>query len=632
VRRPLYLLPVAALLGLSALPLPTAAALTTGTLPGGTAISVSIDNPPDGALLPPGPVAVSGTASIGTTAVLANTALVYVLDLSGSTRDPAGDCDKDGSGDTVIKCEIAAAKAVNQQAIAQKNVGEVGMVGFASSAKTGQVNKDNSAIHVTGPATDSDNDQIPDIEFVLAHANVGSLDQYPPSQSVSTQTNFAAAVAETTTLVRTLSKPNKIVLFMSDGVATEGDPVAANVADLHATGAQVFTFAVGANSSCTTDTDPNTNIFHGSLADIAGNGGSCKPVVDVTKLPEVLPAVITAQLTDLSLLVDTDSPVKINVPSLPVDGGKPPVTYNATTKPLDPGPHTICVQADGHDSGKENNGNGHVTECHTIHINEPPVVSAGGPYSGPEDNPIAINGTVSDPDGPLPTTISWSILAGNDVKTPFSCTFGDIGAVSTTVNCSEHGTYTLTLTASDGLHTPVSSSTRLTVINQAPKVSAGGPYSGNEDNAVPIAGTVTDPDGPSLTTRWSIEAGTDVPTPFNCTFGDAAALSTTVTCDQHGTYRLTLTANDSVNAPVSASAEVTFINVPPTVSAGGPYKGNQGNQVPIVGTATDPDGPPLTSIWTIEPVNDGSVPEGSVCTFANPNALSTTVSCTERGN
>jgi hypothetical protein len=263
-----------------------------------------------------------------------------------------------------------------------------------------------------------------------------------------------------------------------------------------------------------------------------------------------------------------------------------------------------------------------VSDSTTVTVrNVPPTVSAGGPYTGNEDNDVAIAGTVTDPDGPSLTT-AWSIAPAG------VCTFGNAAAIPTTVNCTERGTYTLTLTASDGFNPPVSDSTTVTFKNVPPAPSAGGPYSGNEDNDIGIAGTVTDPDGPGLTTSWSI-AAIDVPVPFTCTFGDAAALSTTVNCSEHGNYTLTLTANDGVNPPVSVTTTVTFKNVPPTVSPGGPYNGNEDNDIPIAGTVTDPDGPPATITWSIERGND--VPAVATCTFGNAAALATTVNCTDHG-
>src|SRR5205814_237765 len=117
----------------------------------------------------------------------------------------------------------------------------------------------------------------------------------------------------------------------------------------------------------------------------------------------------------------------------------------------------------------------------------------------------------------------------------------------------------------------------------------GGPYEGLQGAQIPIAGTASDPDSENISTQWSIRAGEGVDNDAVCTFGDDAALSTTVSCNAPGTYALTLTANDGSAQPVSAGTTVTIKNVPPTVSAGGPYTGTAGQPVSLIGTVTDPD-------------------------------------------
>jgi hypothetical protein len=111
------------------------------------------------------------------------------------------------------------------------------------------------------------------------------------------------------------------------------------------------------------------------------------------------------------------------------------------------------------------------------------------------------------------------------------------------------------------------------IVNAPPVVSAGGPYSGQEGAAVPIAGSVTDPDGPSLTTAWTIAPASGVDPGASCVFGNASAVSTTVTCTDDGTYTLRLTANDGVNADVVATTTLTLTNVAPAVSISAPAGG-----------------------------------------------------------
>ena len=123
---------------------PALADTTNGNLPGGTSIAVGVTAPAGGALIasPPGDVSLSGTASVGQGVPVKNTTLIYVVDTSGSTGGGGG-CggDQNGSGgsNTIVDCEIAAARALNQQAIAAGTVGQSGIVFFASTASTRDV-------------------------------------------------------------------------------------------------------------------------------------------------------------------------------------------------------------------------------------------------------------------------------------------------------------------------------------------------------------------------------------------------------------------------------------------------------------------------------------------------------------
>ncbi len=100
--------------------------------------------------------------------------------------------------------------------------------------------------------------------------------------------------------------------------------------------------------------------------------------------------------------------------------------------------------------------------------NPPPVVSAGADATGVEGSPVQLVGIATDTD---PLTTTWTAMAGAGVDPGASCVFGNAAALSTTVTCDDDGTWTLTLTGSDGVNPPVSSSLTLTVTNAAPAVT-----------------------------------------------------------------------------------------------------------------------------------------------------------------
>lgn len=89
-------------------------------------------------------------------------------------RRPSYVADGDGSGNTILDCEIAAGRALNQQAIAAGAVGEVGVVFFDSGATIRDVDPATPGTRgLTGPATDASGSGSPDVEEVPRSANDG---------------------------------------------------------------------------------------------------------------------------------------------------------------------------------------------------------------------------------------------------------------------------------------------------------------------------------------------------------------------------------------------------------------------------------------------------------------------------
>lgn len=333
---------------------PAAAAGTTnGNLPGGTSISVAIDAPAADALVaaPPGDVSVSGSAAVGQGVPIADTTIVYVVDTSGSTTSGGGcggNQNGDGGSNTVLDCEIAAARTLNQQAISAGTVGQVGAVFFSAGASIQDVGPTTAGTQgLTGPATDADGNAAPDVEDVLRTASSGG------------NTNFEAAVQQACALVQQSDNPNNVVVLLSDGVATTGGNAVDDLPCAPLT-AKFETFAVGSGSSCT-----DTGGGRGSLAQIsAATGGSCTHVTDVATLPDVVPGVIDSKLQTLSLSVDGGAPTDITAtatPALP-QNGPASVDYATTVAGLAPGKHTLCVTATGSDGG----GPGSVQTCQQI--------------------------------------------------------------------------------------------------------------------------------------------------------------------------------------------------------------------------------------------------------------------------
>lgn len=200
---------------------------------------------------------------------------------------------------------------------------------------------------------------------------------------------------------------------------------------------------------------------------------------------------------------------------------------------------TVTVQAAGSGSGA-------------------PTVNAGADQTIQlPTNSVSLSGSATDPEGSA-VTYAWS-------ATPAGVTFADASAAATTATFVTPGTYTLTLTASDG---SVAGTDTLQVVvqslgNTAPAVNAGPDLTLYlPRTTTTLSGSAVDDSIPSnnVTYTWATTVpGASIATP--------SAASTQVTVPAAaGTYAFTLTANDgelsttdTINVSVSASAVTTLI-------------------------------------------------------------------------
>lgn len=197
-------------------------------------------------------------------------------------------------------------------------------------------------------------------------------------------------------------------------------------------------------------------------------------------------------------------------------------------------------------------------------------------------NPASASTTC--PGGTASATSTTVSISGNLAAGQSSCT------ASVQVTAAGPGSYTncaANITSAVGISLPACASV---VFNAEPVVDAGGPYSGQEGSPVTIAGTVSDVDGPGLSSSWSIAPSSGVDPGATCSIADPAALTTTVSCTDDGVYTLTLTASDGLNPPVSTNTTLTLTNVAPAVSISSPANGSlfvRGTRVSFIAPFTD---------------------------------------------
>ncbi|HEX4490283.1 MAG TPA: Calx-beta domain-containing protein [Acidimicrobiia bacterium] len=90
----------------------------------------------------------------------------------------------------------------------------------------------------------------------------------------------------------------------------------------------------------------------------------------------------------------------------------------------------------------------------TVNADRPPVVEAGPAATGETGAPIALAGSVTDPEND-PVAVAWAA--------PSACTFADAHQAATTITCNGPGAYTATLTGNDGFNSAVSDTTSVVV-------------------------------------------------------------------------------------------------------------------------------------------------------------------------
>ncbi|MEW6127269.1 MAG: PKD domain-containing protein, partial [Acidobacteriota bacterium] len=256
--------------------------------------------------------------------------------------------------------------------------------------------------------------------------------------------------------------------------------------------------------------------------------------------------------------------------------------------------------------------------------NQAPEVNAGADLIITLPNAASLTGSASDDGLPTgsPLTYQWSKLTGSG-----EVSFANATQLATTASFTTAGVYVLRLTATDGALS-TSDDVQITVHpqNQPPVVNAGTDQTITLPSGVTLNGIATDdglPTGSSLNTVWSKVSGAG-----DVTFANANALVTAASFNAAGTYVLRLTASDS---ELTTSDEVTINVIPqnqaPQVSAGQAQTITLPNSATLNGTATDdglPSGSTLTTTWS-------KVSGAGDVTFANPNALVTTVSFSVAG-
>lgn len=102
--------------------------------------------------------------------------------------------------------------------------------------------------------------------------------------------------------------------------------------------------------------------------------------------------------------------------------------------------------------------------------------------------------------------------------------------------------------------------------NAAPSVDAGLTAAGLEGAAVQLLGSAIDAEGDPLTITWTYQPQIGVDRSASCVFTGSTTVSPQLRWTDDGTYVVTITASDGVNAPAESTTTVVVSNGSPTAS------------------------------------------------------------------
>lgn len=332
------------------------------TLSNGASLEVEIDNPADStefkvpAAAGPGgtiSVPIGATGSVGQG--VPNIHVTFVIDVSGSTS-VANSCG--GGLGSILNCEKLAVNNV----ITDPNFVSVLDVGVTVFANFGQF-ADMSAAAGVQPLTSD----FADAQFVVNSAfsgGNGGVAQFT-NKIAGTATDMTAGLTAAQNSVGASGAATKRVIFLSDGRPFPVGNLGAFDAAVQALGAQIDSFAIGANATC-------GSTFAVSLARMAQRtGGQCTEVPNPASLPSLLPDLVATSLDDVQIAVDA-SGITIDgcVPGLPAAG---PISSSCSANTsLGVGDHGIEATVEGSDDTGSASVTANSVEIHLLQLTASP--------------------------------------------------------------------------------------------------------------------------------------------------------------------------------------------------------------------------------------------------------------------
>lgn len=251
-------------------------------------------------------------------------------------------------------------------------------------------------------------------------------------------------------------------------------------------------------------------------------------------------------------------------------------------------------------------------------VNLSPVAGAGSGRSATVGKAIALDGRRSlDPDGDR-ITFAWSILSA---PAGSAASLVNPTGVQPSLTPDLAGSYQIQLIVNDGKadSAPAAVTVTATATNAPANADAGFDQTAVVGQPVTLEGRKSgDPDDDRITYLWSLLSG---PAGSAATLTGATSVLSSFTPDLAGTYVVRLIVNDGTadSAPAEVRVVAASPNAPPMARAGKDRNGLTGSPVHLDGGASrDPNGDPLTYLWSVVSAPAGSTAALSGGTTATP--------------